>query len=73
MTWRRNAWSRAGVGLAMIWGIAITGCREIGADEVEATLPAGVRAVWDLERTQRESTPTRERFASTASGDGSRQ
>jgi hypothetical protein len=31
------------------------------ANAITADLPAGVRAVWDLDKAQRESTPTRER------------
>jgi hypothetical protein len=32
------------------------------ADEFAASLPAGVRAVWDQDKAQGESTPTRERI-----------
>ncbi len=35
---------------------------EIPADEFSAPLPEGVRAVWDLNKAQRESTPTREQI-----------
>ena len=52
----------AGVGLAVIWGMLLTGYPTVDADEIAAELPAGVKAVWDLERAQRESTATRERF-----------
>jgi beta-galactosidase len=52
----------AGIGLVAIWGMLLTGCPAVGADEIDAELPAGVKAVWDLERAQRESTATRERF-----------
>jgi hypothetical protein len=35
------------MGLVVIWGILVTGCRDVHADEFAASLPAGVRAVWD--------------------------
>ena len=36
--------------------------RSLPADEFGAPLPAGVTAVWDLEKSYRETTPTRERI-----------
>src|SRR5258708_4340850 len=33
----------------------------LGADKRESPLPQGVRAVWDLRKAHRETTPTRER------------
>ncbi len=34
----------------------------VRADEFAAPLPAGVKAVWDLDQAHHETTPTRERF-----------
>jgi hypothetical protein len=36
--------------------------RPVAADEFAAALPAGVKAVWDLKKAHRETTPTRERI-----------
>ena len=36
------------MGLAVIWGILVTGCRDVHADEFAANLPAGVRGEWDV-------------------------
>src|SRR5436853_946936 len=43
--------------IALAFGIAENG----NAAPPDAPLPAGVRAVWDLEKAWREATPTRER------------
>jgi hypothetical protein len=50
------------MGLVVIWGILVTGCRDVHADEFAASLPAGVRSVWDQDKALGESTPTRERI-----------
>ena len=52
----------ARLGLVAIWGILSTGFLNASAGDVAADLPAGVRADWDLARSHRESTPTRERI-----------
>lgn len=62
MTLRRDNLSRARMGLAALCGILLAGAPEVNADEIATELPAGVKAVWDLERARHESTPTRERF-----------
>ena len=50
------------MGLVVIWGILVTRCRDVHADEFAASLPAGVRAVWGEDKVLGESTPTRERI-----------
>ncbi|HLX64897.1 MAG TPA: glycoside hydrolase family 2 TIM barrel-domain containing protein [Planctomycetota bacterium] len=42
-------------------GIILSSLNVIGADEADAPLPAGVKAVWDYEKAFREKTPMRER------------
>ena len=62
MTLQRDKLWHAGTGLVAIWGIVLAGFAVASADDVAAELPAGVRALWNLEAGHRESTPTRERF-----------
>ena len=54
--------SHATVGVTLIWAILATGCHDVRADEFAANLPAGVRAIWNHDKAQRESTATRERI-----------
>jgi beta-galactosidase len=42
--------------------VALTASRPLPADELATPLPAGVKAVWDLDKSYRETTPTRERI-----------
>src|SRR5438445_106162 len=46
--------------LAVVFSLAAL--TPIAKAQVSATLPAGVRAVWDMASAHRESTPTRERI-----------
>src|SRR3954469_26003609 len=48
------------LGLALVL-TASRPCPAAGAAADAADLPAGVRAVWDLDKAAREATPTRER------------
>src|SRR5579871_982770 len=55
----RSAWSRACLAAAYVLLAALSGvCRA----QSDAPLPPGVKAVWDLAKAYRETTPTRERI-----------
>ena len=47
---------------AAAWGILALACSTAAQDPSSATLPPGVKAVWDLAKASRETTPTRERL-----------
>ena len=62
MNFGRDSLSHAAMGLVAILGVVVAIGPDVRADEFVADLPAGVKAVWDLERARHESTLTRERF-----------
>ena len=47
--------------LALVLGLIWLPSGTFGAERAEVTLPAGVKAVWDLDKAFREKSPTRER------------
>ncbi len=60
----KRKWGRSlnKASLAAIASIFLAAGHQTRADQVAASLPAGVRAVWDLGKAYRETTPTRERI-----------
>ena len=48
--------------LVVVMALLLAASRPLAADEFAAPLPAGVTAVWDLDKSYRETTPTRERI-----------
>ncbi len=57
--WERSLYRTS---LAAIMSMVLAGGHETRADQIAAALPAGVKAVWDLDKAYRETTPTRERI-----------
>ena len=47
--------------LVLVLGLIWLPRGTFGAEQAEAVLPAGVKAVWDLDKAFREKSPTRER------------
>ncbi len=47
--------------LVLVLGLIWLPRGTFGAERAEAALPAGVKAVWDLDKAFREKSPTRER------------
>jgi beta-galactosidase/beta-glucuronidase len=56
MSWRTRI-------IAGVLGVFLSLAGMLRADQPDVTLPSGVTAVWDLEKAQREKTPTRERVS----------
>ncbi len=48
--------------LAVFFGVLSVAPLRLGAEDLAAPLPSGVRAVWDLDKAVHETTPTRERI-----------
>lgn len=58
---RFAAMLQSGTLAAILWGMPATPSIAAAQDESAVALPPGVKAVWDLDKAARETTPTRER------------
>jgi beta-galactosidase len=59
---RKCGWLQVASSLVAMVGVMLAVQAEVHGDEFAAPLPQGVKAVWDLSKASRETTPTRERI-----------